>query len=183
MTEHTGPMENPELAVWVRTERSPETDEYTVTLSVGEDYARTLTIEAALAYALEVLHGTMIADYAAAITQQMHKLGTVPEATAELLGSLAPFLAARNPTDPLQFTPAINRANGEPLLQVSFQGTPLGSWSLGQSREHALGVLEATLAAGLDTAYFHVLTEVIELDNGTASAVVAAVGEHLHRES
>jgi hypothetical protein len=72
--------------------------------------------------------------------------------------------------------PAINRKTGEPLLQLSFKDELLGVWTLQQARSHALGVLEATLAADLDTSYRQVLMDVVELDGNTAAGVISDIG-------
>jgi hypothetical protein len=171
------PDPEPELSVWLRSERSP-TGEYIVTMSVGEDYAIELSIELALGYAMEVLHSVQLAEYARAMTVQMKELLPSAEAIAQLVRDVLVDIAPATAVTDLSMAPAVNRANGEPLIQVTFRDETLGIWSLQQARDHALFVLEATLAVRMDNTYSKVLTEVVGLDTSTASAVVEDVGQY-----
>jgi hypothetical protein len=170
----TGPGD-PEVTVWLNTQLQPD-EQYIVTLSIGEDYAVELTVELALSHAVEVLRHVALADYAQAIRKQMTRIGTEAEAVEDLLRSLVPKLPLAAPVTALAMMPAINRKTGEPLLQLSFKDELLGVWTLQQARSHALGVLEAMLAADLDTSYRQVLMDVVELDGNTAAGVISDIG-------
>jgi hypothetical protein len=166
----------PQLAVWLDTQLQPD-GEYVLTMSIGDDYAVELPVDQALAHAVEVLRNVALADYAQAIRQQMLGLGTDPEGVEDLLRALVPRLPMSEPVTELVMLPAINRNNGEPMLQIAFRDQLLGVWTLKEARSHALGVLEATLAARMDTSYRQALIENIDLDGATAAGVINALGK------
>lgn len=175
----TGPTtDEPEMTVWLHTQLQPD-GQYIVTLSIGEDFARELTLDVALKHAVEVLHIVGLADYAQAVRQQLVSLDINPDSVEELLQTLMPRLSSiPEAVTELVMLPAINRKNGEPMLQVSFRGSKLGVWSLQEARSHAMGILETTLAATMDTEYRRVLIDVADLEDGTAAAVINDVGKH-----
>ena len=160
-------------AVWIKTDPTPDGSGYIVTLEVGQDTARILTPDEAMAHAAGVLAAAHRAEYDAAVLAQLTKLGIDREGTVMVVRQLR---ADRPPLDPavtypLTLEPCVNGA-GVPFITVASPGHEQGQWTTTDARSHAIAVLECVAVADLDAAYLRALTGLIGLDKNRARRAV-----------
>ncbi len=165
-------MSGGEPSVWIRT--VPDMGgTYRVVLEIDDDTSHPLDAGAAMTYARAVLSAVARAEHDAAIVRQMRKIsdGNGLQMASELVGSIR---ADRPPIawpTPLQLDPGVSMATGDAFLRILVKGEPVGQWTPGDARDHALGVLEAVEAADLDGAYLRALRGV-GIDDGRGRSVV-----------
>lgn len=164
--------------LWINTEERPEGGFYVV-VSIGGDRIWRLDADACLNYVLACTMAAQQAEYDAAVLKQMTSLGLEPELVAQMI---AKDLRMDRPSVPdaapgLRYAPGVT-AQGKPFLKIELDGEGVGQLDLDQLREHSMSVLEAPVAADLDSAYKRALVGLIGLDAGRASNVVADLANH-----
>ena len=165
--------------VWIKTDPTPDGTGYVVTLEVGQDTARILTPDEAMAHAAGVLAAAHRAEYDAAVLAQLTKLGIERESVAMLIRQLRDDRPPLDPaaTHPLTLEPCVNAA-GKPFITVASPGREQGQWTTEDARSHAIAVLECVAVADLDAAYLRALTGLIGIDRSRARRVVEDLVNH-----
>ncbi len=151
---------------------------YIATVHLGDDTARTLNRDQAIAWASTVLAVAAQAEHDALVLRQLTDVGIRPHLAVSCIADLR---ADRPPldraaTEPLRLTPGVN-PRGEPFIAVSVDGAELGQWECQDARSHAQGVLEVMATVDLDAAYFRYLTGVLRVDAGRARNIVGSLCE------
>jgi hypothetical protein len=170
---------NQDEGLWVSSEVSAS-GTYVVGINVDADRAWTLDEDGAVRYARAVLRVAHSADHDAAVIKLLTKFGTPAAEAAKLVGyNLRPDRAPfdHDATKPLRFEPGVNQ-KGEPFVKVLLDGRQIGQITAPAAMEHAVAVLEVVATVDLDAALYRLLVGQINLDDGTARAVVGDLASH-----
>lgn len=164
--------------VWVSSDVMPD-GSYAVTVNFTEDDAMRLDRDGAIRYAMGCLAAARAAEYDALILKQMEDIH--PDSDRDVACVIRAFREQREPvpgtgTD-FSLEPGISSQTREGFVIVRLGGRVLGQWDVASLRDHAAGVLEATIIVELDTAYYRVLRDVIDVPEPTARAVIGALYE------
>lgn len=163
-------------SVWIRTVPDFATGIFRVEISYGQDQAVILGPDEAITYAQGVLFARVSAMHDAAVIRQLHrKLGIGLRETAMAVSDLR---KDRPPLDhemtkPIRLEPGVAQRDLSPFLAIFLGGKQLGQWDMKQAAEHALMVLQAVMAADLDSAYYRYLTGTVGLERDRVLNVVA----------
>lgn len=169
-------MSDTEGSVWIRTVPT-KPGSYGIVLDLDDDHAQHLTPNQAHAHALAVLRSVQITEHDAKVYGQLAALTDTATAAGLVLAlreDRAPLSDRDQSTLPFHLEPGIT-IQGKPFLRFLVAGKAIGQWSLDQAREHAIGVLEAVVAAQLDTAYHRALVDSVGLDAPAAERAVDAL--------
>ncbi len=167
--------------IWVKSEPSLDGKTYVVTLEVDDDTAVALDRERATAYALGVLDAAHRAAYDAAVFRQLTATLRLDEPTA---GQMLVDLRADRPapdhwaTTPLVLVPGVSAFTGKPFVAIEVKGKRVGQWSVEDTRQHALHVLESLVVADLDAGYHRALVGSVGIETWRARNVVADIANH-----
>lgn len=166
-------------SIWVRTEPTLDGKGFIVTLSLGSDYAVTLTPTRAMAYASTLLAAVADAEYDHAIMRQLTKDGN--DEDPAIWRFITDFRKDRPRREGagLVFEGGVAYRNKLPFIAIKDQGGKgVGQLNPAKARRHALDVLEARIGADLDATYLRMLRADVGLEESVARAAVAQLGEH-----
>ncbi|MFR9675856.1 hypothetical protein [Streptomyces sp. TR02-1] len=163
----------------------PVTGDYRATIAWGRDHSRILDKDAALAYASTIFDAAQRAEYDAAVVRQ---LTTLPDIDVDAaVGVLRDVWEDRPDLDstaiaPMLLQPGLNKREMRPGIVVHLDDgdkpRTLGTWTVQQAREHATQVMETVWAVDLDSAYLRFLRGTMDLDAGTARAMISDLANH-----
>lgn len=150
---------------------------YAVTVSFGPDSAVTLDQEGAVAYAAAVLEAGHAAEHDALILAELQHVGTPDRAALEVVAQVRARRGDTKATGTdLVLVPGISSRTRKGFVTIKLGGKPIGQWDLADVRDHASAVLDASAVARLDSAYYTVLRETVQVDEPTARAMVGDLG-------
>lgn len=177
-------------AVWVRTMPALDGDGYRPVLEIDEDTSADLGDGVALQHALTVLAAVTCAETDAAVLRQMSggipggrkdlaDLAAADDVTraVELVALLREKRADLTWPTPLALIPGVSMRFREPFLHVQIRGRLVGQWTAAAARQHATGVIEASVVAALDTDYLSVL-RLCDIPEAKARGVVDDLRTH-----
>lgn len=142
-------------------------------LQFGQDIVLSLERDVAVPYALSLLRAASDAEYDANVMKQMLVISDDRAGASLMVSAVRDFRPDPVPSSlPITFRPILDADKVEPWVEVSVNGTFVGSWSLETARSHAMACLEAEREAHSDQAYRAVLVDVVDLDLSTAQTIV-----------
>ena len=171
-------------AVWITSDIALD-GSYVVTLDINEDTSRILDRHAAINYALALFETVGQATYDVAILRQMQEKLQLPlESAAQVVLDLRERrgLPTHSATAPLIFEGGVT-AKFKPFIVVKVKHgkgriETLGQWSVEDARNHAFAMLDAVVAADLDSAYYSVLVGRIGIEGPRARNVIDDVANY-----
>lgn len=162
-----------ENGIWIRSAPSVDGSTYVVELSFNQDRSIVLDPTSAHEYASAVLTTVQYAEYDGAIIKQMLSRDLEMENAIQLIADMRKDRPEVDFTKyaPFSLAPGVN-GEGISFIVVKLDGEVAGQWTLEDARDHARTILEAVIAADLDTLYFKVLRNLVNLEEEVARNVV-----------
>ena len=166
--------------LWVRSSVSAE-GTYVATVEAGPDVAFALDPDAAVRYARHAMSAVARAEYDAAVLAQLLGTGLDLADVWEVVRGLRSDRPPLSTEWPVTFEPIVSARTNEPVITMLVNGKPDCQLGTGALTGHAVDVLEISHGVDLDAAYRRHLVAIIGLDDATARATVAGLGDHIKR--
>ena len=164
-----------EIDVCLRAAMALDDSGYVMSLEVGKDSARTLTVDDAVRYGAHLLDAIAQAEHDASVVRQtVEKLRVPLEHATGFISAMRQNRPEPDPQDttPLIFMPSVSTTY-EPFIDVWFDGQSLWQWDMDEARSHAVEVILGAHRANLDSAYYRMLVESVRLNKREARGAVA----------
>ncbi len=158
--------------VWINSEPDDE-GRYHLYLELSADDVIPLSEDDAWGWVRECQEAMMVAEYDAAVLKQMTKVvnqSAAVELVRDLRADRPEFFTMKHLN--FEMVPGVSASTGKPFIHLKRKGELVGQWERSDIDRHTLGVIGAIMNRRLDEQYRRHLEGNVQIDRGTAGAVV-----------